>query len=108
MSLPASPRVTIDRNRYYPFTINAQVAGEPLDVSGYTWTAQIRPGASTDVIDMTVDATDAVDGLVVFSLDATDTAGLPDVVHLGVDVEIGGKLIQVVRSSGICSDPVEP
>lgn len=48
-----------------------------LDYSGRTWAAQLRlTEAATDSVDLTVDATDAADGIVVVTLAHAATATL--------------------------------
>jgi hypothetical protein len=52
-------------------------ADAPEDVSGLTFTSQWRPKATSDrAIDFTIDATDAVNGVIVLSMTATQTRSM--------------------------------
>lgn len=53
-------------------------AGDPVDVSGYSWAAQVRTSqtASSAEADFSFDTTDAVTGVVVMYLTKADTAAL--------------------------------
>jgi len=51
---------------------------EPIDVSNYIWTAQIRKTRTSDVAaDLTIDTTDASTGIITIHISAEVTRGLP-------------------------------
>lgn len=61
--------------RIFTFT---DEAGDPIDYSASTWTAQIRRHEKAETaVDLTVDTTDAATGVIVVELSAEDSAALP-------------------------------
>ena len=108
MSIPAAPKLAIDRNRYYALTLPFTVNGAALDVSSWTFAGQVVPEGGT-ATDMTVDSTSAATGTIIMHLSATQTAALTaDTAQVGVDVTISGNKVQILRTTARVSDAVEP
>jgi len=79
MAGPALLSRTAYQGDIWAMTVTFTDGTDPLDVSGGTWRAQVRktPSSTTVLADIAVDTTDAAAGVLVLSLTAEDTAGLP-------------------------------
>lgn len=107
----ASPSLVWMANRFNALRIENVVGGSAIDVSGWTWTGQLRPSVDgTPVITMDVDMSEAADGAVTLSIDAADCADLADQVwSIGVDVVIDTQRSQIIKSNLVkFEEPVEP
>lgn len=69
--------ITIDAQADFSRSFEVSESGVPIDISGYTFTAQIREHFhSTDATDFTTTITNAANGLFSISLTDTTTAGM--------------------------------
>lgn len=115
MAEAADPLLTWQANRYNALRIENILAGSPLDVSAWTWTAQLRPkvdGAPVITLDVDMSEAAAADGgAVTVSVQAAAVADLADQVwSLGVDVTVNGNgPSQIVKTNTVrFVEPVEP
>jgi hypothetical protein len=94
--MPATRDIDIYRGDNFAHTVTiTNTAGSAIDVSGRTYTSQLRryPDSSTVAATFTVSMASAVTGVVVFSLANTVTASLdPGPYHYDIQQNNGGTL----------------
>lgn len=80
-------------------------AGEPIDLTGRTWTAQIRrsPNSAT-AVDITVDTTDANIGQIVLRLEPDITETMSGEYEWDLQQDLGGS-IQTILAGRWTFDP---
>lgn len=84
---PVNQDITIRRGDTFRLRFKAKASGAPIDLTGYSFLAQIRTSedASTALATFTAAIIDATAGIFEISLSAATTAALPtDTTQLGV------------------------
>lgn len=110
--MPVELDLEIYRGDTYRLRVtNTDAAGNPIDLSGRTFAAQIRPSydSEQDVIDFATDDSEAVDGIVTIKLTAAQTAVLPtpaggvwDLQSTDPTGDNGDPLVETLAAGKIC------
>ena len=108
--MPATRDISIYRGDDFNHTVTIQdSAGSAIDVSGRTYTSQLRryPDSATAAATFTVSMTGAASGTVVFSLTDTVTAGLePGPYSYDIQQDSSGTLTTLLAGQAIVSADV--
>jgi hypothetical protein len=102
MGLPATRDISIYRGDDYEHVIIFRAGGNPLDVSGETFQAQVRASPSRDsglaLATFTVDDSQAAVGIVIISLPKATTGSLPN-GHWDLQVDNGTRQVTWLRGA---------